>query len=118
MFQLAPVISVHYVEVVVLISCLFIHLITKMSSQFLEQRINVKFCVKLGKYANDTCAVLSKAYGGEAMKKSSILGWHKWFKKSCMLKSQMKMTLVIIFDVKNIVHFDFLLQDQSTKLIP
>jgi hypothetical protein len=29
--------------------------------------------VKLGKNASDTCAMLFEAYGGEAMKKSSIL---------------------------------------------
>jgi hypothetical protein len=33
---------------------------------------NIEFCVKLGKNATDTCAVLSKAYGVEATKKSSV----------------------------------------------
>jgi hypothetical protein len=51
-----------------------------MSNRFLEQRINIKFCVKLGKNASDTCAVLSKAFGGEAMKKSSVFECHKRFK--------------------------------------
>jgi hypothetical protein len=32
-----------------------------MSDEFLEQQIYVKFCVKLGKNARDTCALLSKA---------------------------------------------------------
>jgi fructosamine-3-kinase len=41
-----------------------------MSDLFLEQRINVEFCVKLGKDASDTCAMLSEAYGGETMKES------------------------------------------------
>jgi len=48
----------------------------------LEQPINIKFCVKLGKNASDTCAMLSEAYEGEAMKKSSVSEWHKWFKGS------------------------------------
>jgi hypothetical protein len=30
--------------------------------------------VKLGKNSNDTCAMLDKAYGGKAVKKSSIVG--------------------------------------------
>jgi len=30
-----------------------------MSDQFLEQGINIKFCMKLGKNASDTCAMLS-----------------------------------------------------------
>jgi hypothetical protein len=31
--------------------------------------------VKLGKKASDICAALSKAHGGEAVKKSSVLEW-------------------------------------------
>jgi hypothetical protein len=37
--------------------------------------------VKLLKNANDTCAVLSEAHGGEAMKKASVFEWHKQFKE-------------------------------------
>jgi hypothetical protein len=44
-----------------------------VSDRFLEQRINIKFCVKLGKNASDTFEMLSVAYGGEAVKKSSTL---------------------------------------------
>jgi hypothetical protein len=43
-----------------------------MNDRSLEQRINIKFYVKLGKHASETCAMLSEAYGGEAMKKSSV----------------------------------------------
>jgi hypothetical protein len=50
-------------------TCVFLRLVTKMSDRFLEQRINIKFCMKLGKNASDTCAMLSKAYGREAMEK-------------------------------------------------
>jgi len=48
---------------------------------FLEERINIKFCLKLRKNANDSCAMLSEAYGGEAMKNSSVFEWHKRFKE-------------------------------------
>jgi hypothetical protein len=41
--------------------CVFIRLVAKMSDRFLEQRINIKFCVKLD--ASDTCSLLSEAYG-------------------------------------------------------
>jgi hypothetical protein len=51
---------------VALIRCLSLQ---KMSDQVLEQQINIKFCVKLGKNTCDTCAVLSEAYGGEALKR-------------------------------------------------
>jgi hypothetical protein len=43
--------------------------------------MDVKCCVKLGKNASDTCAMLSEAYEGEIMKKSSVSVWHKWFKE-------------------------------------
>jgi hypothetical protein len=46
-----------------------------MSDRFLEHKINTKFCVKLGENANGTCAVLSKADGGEDMKKSNVSEW-------------------------------------------
>jgi polyphosphate kinase len=39
----------------------------------LERRINIKFCVKIGKRANETLALLTLAYGEYAMKKSSVL---------------------------------------------
>jgi hypothetical protein len=45
-----------------------LRLVTKRNDRFLEQRINVKFCVKFGKNASDTCALHSEAYEGEAKK--------------------------------------------------
>jgi hypothetical protein len=43
-----------------------------MGDWFLGQQININFLVKSGRNVSDTCALLSEAYGGEAMKKSSI----------------------------------------------
>jgi len=40
-----------------------------MNDQFLGQQISIKFCVKLGKDASDTCAIFCEAYGREAVKK-------------------------------------------------
>jgi hypothetical protein len=48
-------------EVVALIRHVFLHLIAKMSAQFSEQGISIKFCVKLGKNASETSALLSEA---------------------------------------------------------
>jgi hypothetical protein len=61
--------------------------------------------VKLGKNASDTCAMLSKAYGGEAMIKSSVLSAINGLERACMLKSQMKTKLITFFDIKGTVHF-------------
>jgi len=43
-----------------------------MSDKNLEQRINIKFCAKIGKSASETLALLTVAYGEYAMKKYSV----------------------------------------------
>jgi hypothetical protein len=52
-----------------------------MSDKNLEQRINVKFCLKIGKSASETLSLLIMAYGEYAMKKSSSFEWHRRFKE-------------------------------------
>jgi len=52
-----------------------------MSDRNLEQWINIKFCVKIGKGASETLALLTVAYGEYAKKKSSVFEWHRWFKE-------------------------------------
>jgi hypothetical protein len=52
-----------------------------MSDKILEQRINIKFCVKFGKRVSETLALLTVAYGEYAMKKSSVFEWHRLFKE-------------------------------------
>jgi hypothetical protein len=52
-----------------------------MSDKNLEQRINTKFCVKIGKSTSETLALLTVAYGEYAMKKLSIFEWHRRIKK-------------------------------------
>jgi len=51
-----------------------------MSDKNLEQRIN-KFCVRIGKSASETLAVLTVAYGEYGMKNSSVFEWHRRFKE-------------------------------------
>jgi hypothetical protein len=53
----------------------------KMSDRLLEQRINIKFCAKLGKNASETLQMLTEAYGADAIKKSSVSEWRKRFKE-------------------------------------
>ncbi|XP_033222520.1 protein GVQW3-like [Belonocnema kinseyi] len=45
-----------------------------------EQRIAVKFCVKLGKSATKTFAMLHAGYGDLAMKRTACFKWHGRFK--------------------------------------
>jgi transposase len=46
----------------------------------MEQRVNIKLCVKLGKTPTETYEMLQNVYGDEALSRSSIFGWFKRFK--------------------------------------
>jgi len=52
--------------------CVFLCLVAKISDRFLEQRFDIKFCVKLEKYASEPCAMFSDAYGEKRLKNSSV----------------------------------------------
>jgi hypothetical protein len=66
--------NVSCAEVMALIRLgVFLRLVAERSDRFLEQRINITFRVELRNSACDTYAMLSEAYRGEAMKKSSVL---------------------------------------------
>jgi len=62
-------------------TCLWYTVGGKMSDKCLEQRINIKFCVKIGKSASETLTLLTVAYGEYGMKKSSVFEWHRRFKE-------------------------------------
>jgi hypothetical protein len=47
-----------------------------MDVQF-EQRVNIKFCVKLGKTATETLQLLRDAYGDEALSWVRVFGSYK-----------------------------------------
>jgi hypothetical protein len=53
----------------------------KMSNKNLEQRINIKFCVNIAESASETLALVSLAYDGYTIKKSSNIEWHRRFKE-------------------------------------
>jgi hypothetical protein len=55
----------------------------KMCDKNLEKQINIKFCVKIGKSATETSALLTVAYGEYAMKKSE---WTSGSRKGKMCK--------------------------------
>jgi hypothetical protein len=44
-----------------------------------EQRINVKFLVKLKKSATETFQLLTEAYGEDCMTRPGVFEWHKRF---------------------------------------
>ncbi|XP_012783759.3 protein GVQW3 [Ochotona princeps] len=54
---------------------------TRMSGRYLEQRLSIKFCVKLNKSASETHHLLQQAYGDEVMSRARVFDWHKRFKE-------------------------------------
>jgi hypothetical protein len=52
-----------------------------MSDKNLEQRINIQFCVKIGKSASETLTLITLAFGEYAMKKSRAFELHRGFKE-------------------------------------
>ena len=61
--------------------CLWYRVGRKMSDKNLEQRINIKFCVKIGKSSSETLALLTVAYCEYVMKKLSVSEWPRQFKE-------------------------------------
>jgi len=52
-----------------------------MLSVNVEQRVNVKFCVKLGKSATETYDLLKKVYGDECLSRTQVFEWLKGLKR-------------------------------------
>jgi hypothetical protein len=85
-----------------------------MSDKNLEQRISIKFCVKIGKSASETLALLTVAYGEYAMKKSSVFVWHRRPKKhACLVRSSRP--CLCFFDHKGIVLYQFIARGQTVN---
>jgi hypothetical protein len=45
----------------------------------LEQRIAIKFCVKLGKFAVETLPMIKTAFGDDCLSERQVYRWHKAF---------------------------------------
>jgi len=57
----------------------FVRCVTKTDRQKLEQRCDIKFCVKLGKSATMTYGKLQRAYGEHSLSRAQVFRWHKSF---------------------------------------
>jgi hypothetical protein len=47
----------------------------------MEQRVNVKFCVKLQKSTSDNLDMLNTVYCESTMSDSNVFKWHKHFRE-------------------------------------
>ena len=55
--------------------------ISKMQSETLEERYEIKVCFKLGKDATETYRMLQTDLGASCMNQTSVFEWHKRFKE-------------------------------------
>jgi hypothetical protein len=46
----------------------------------IEQRMCIKFCVKLGKSATETLEMLHEAFGEHSLSWTTVFEWHSCFK--------------------------------------
>jgi transposase len=46
----------------------------------IEQRANIKFCFKLGKYFTETHQMMKQVYGNDCLSRSTIYEWFNRFK--------------------------------------
>jgi hypothetical protein len=51
------------------------------SDQQLEQWINNKFLVKLGKSGSEICQMLQQAYGEDGLKRSTVFKWVQCYRE-------------------------------------
>jgi len=60
---------------------MFLFSIGIMLSVNVEQCVNVKFCVKLGKSSTETYDLLKKVYGDECLSRTQVFKWFKRFRE-------------------------------------
>ena len=59
----------------------FYNLVTFAMQENIEQRYNIKFCVKLNKSTTETFASLTETYGDATLSRTMVFKWHKAFKE-------------------------------------
>jgi hypothetical protein len=46
----------------------------------IEQRVCIKFCMKLGKSASETLEMIREAFGEHSLSRTAVFEWHSRFK--------------------------------------
>jgi hypothetical protein len=60
--------------------------------------------------------MIRQAFGEESMSRTHVFEWHAQFMaKSSQSQSQIKVRIIIFFDINGIVHKEFILVGQSIK---
>jgi hypothetical protein len=66
--------------------------------QQLEQWINVKFVVKLGKSGPEICQMLQHSYGEDALKRSTVFKWVQLMRRLKTSRGQQKVRVPFHFN--------------------
>jgi len=71
-----------------------------MLDEKIEQHINLKFLMKLGKSATESTYLLTAVYGDDVMSQSRVFEWHKRFREGRERKLMTKDHVDHIFQYK------------------
>ena len=101
-----------------------------MLSVNVEQRVNVKFCVKLGKSAIEMYDLLKKFYGDECLSRTQVFEWFKRFKDGreeigddhcpgCPSTSKTEANIEKVCEtVRQVSHNNFNMKKVCSKMVP
>ncbi|UYV81907.1 hypothetical protein LAZ67_21000085 [Cordylochernes scorpioides] len=92
----------------------YIRTFSNLSMDCIEkQRVCIEFCFKLRKPASESFKMLKRAFKEDSLLKSRAFEWFARFKDARMIKSKLKCLLITLFDVKGLVHYEFVPKGQT-----
>ena len=84
----------------------------KILSVHKEQCVNVNFLFTLGKSATETYLILQQVYGDECLSRTQVFVANL---KARMSKSKFKAMMIVFFDIRGIVHVDWVPEGQTVN---